>query len=234
MHRAIQELIMVQQPHLPMNRDNIKDKIMMAEIKVVNGCRYYPDFLGKTAQKNLLAHIRMALIKAPLFQPTMPRTGKPFSVSMSNMGPLGWVSDKDQGYRYQATHPQTGQFWPQIPSMLQDLWNDLAKFTLPPEACLINYYNATARMGLHRDDDEHHLQAPILSISLGDKATFRLGGSKRNDPTCTLTLQSGDIVILEPPLRDAYHGIDRIFYGSSRLVVEGGRFNLTLRRVNPA
>ncbi len=204
---------------------------MAMEISVVNGCRYFPRFLTKKVQLELLCNIRKALAKAPLYQPVMPRTGKPFSVRMSNMGDLGWVSDKVQGYRYQGVHPLTQQPWPAMPELLIDLWTDLTGFSLPPEACLINYYSAAARMGLHKDADEQNLQAPILSISLGDKARFRLGGKKRRDPTRTLILESGDVLILEPPLRLAYHGIDHLLAGSSRLLDEGGRFNLTLRRV---
>ncbi len=203
------------------------------EIEIAPGCRYFPDFLNQAAQQKLLEHIQKALLKAPLFQPTMPKTGKPFSVAMSNMGTLGWVSDKVQGYRYQETHPTTRQNWPPIPSTLLALWDDLTDFSLLPEACLINYYDAKARMGLHRDADEQNLQAPIMSLSLGDKAQFRLGGLKRSDPTRTFFLSSGDILILEPPMRIAYHGIDRVIAGASRLLAQGGRYNLTMRRITP-
>ncbi len=203
------------------------------EIEITPGCRYFPEFLNKTSQRLLLDHLKKALHEAPLFYPTMPGTGKVFSVRMSNMGEIGWVSDKEDGYRYQDTHPKTKKSWPQMPDLLHELWQELTGFTPQPEACLINYYNASARMGLHQDADERHLQAPIMSISLGDKARFRLGGLKRQDPTRTLILSSGDILILEPPLRMAYHGIDRIVPGSSRLLNEGGRFNLTMRRITP-
>lgn len=207
---------------------------MTMEIEVTKGCRYFPHFLNKTHQLELLQHIRESLSNAPLFQPVMPKTGKPFSVRMSNMGKLGWVSDQKLGYRYQGLHPDTGQPWPKIPPLLHQLWQELTHDALQPEACLINYYEPKARMSLHRDNDEQNQQAPILSISLGDKARFRLGGLRRKGPTRTLFLESGDILILEPPMRLAYHGIDHILGGSSRLLLEGGRFNLTMRRVNPA
>ena len=204
---------------------------MSKAMTIAAGCIYYPGYLKKSAQQELVGHIRSALESAPLFQPVMPGTGKPFSVRMSNMGKLGWVSDREKGYRYQCTHPVTGKEWPPLPAALTDLWDELTGFPLPPQACLINYYDKKARMGLHRDADEEHLQAPILSVSLGDRAQFRIGGRKRSDPTRAFALNSGDVLILCPPLRDALHGIDRIFYGSSRLLTEGGRFNLTLRRV---
>ena len=163
----------------------------------------------------------------------MPRTGKPFSVRMTNCGPLGWVSDKAGGYRYQATHPATGCAWPPLPERLLRLWEDVAGFTRPPEACLINYYAGSAKMGSHRDEDEEDRAAPVVSISLGDDATFHVGGLKRNDPKQRMLLRSGDVVVLGGASRLAYHGIDRIHAGTSSLLAEGGRFNLTLRRVTP-
>jgi alkylated DNA repair protein (DNA oxidative demethylase) len=131
-------------------------------------------------------------------------------------------------------HPETGKPWPPLPDRLLKLWQALLPDFPQPEACLINYYAPSARMGLHQDEDEAAREVPILSISLGDHARFRLGGLKRNDPTIGFELKSGDVLILEPPLRQAYHGIDRLIAGSSRLLTETGRFNLTLRRVNPA
>ena len=81
--------------------------------------------------------------------------GKPMSVRMCNCGPLGWVTDKDGGYRYQSTHPVTGQPWPPLPEVLLALWRDVASGFPPPQACLINYYAGAARMGSHVDADEH-------------------------------------------------------------------------------
>ena len=171
------------------------------------------------------------IAQAPLFTPTMPRSGKPMSVRMTNCGPLGWVTDKERGYRYQATHPETGQPWPPIPPMLLDLWDAVARYPAPPEACLVNYYAGSAKMGLHQDKDEEDFAAPVLSVSLGDTGIFRVGGRSRKDPTQMFELRSGDVVVLGGDDRLAYHGIDRILSGTSDLLPEGGRFNLTLRRV---
>lgn len=177
-----------------------------------------------------MEEIRRVLEGAPLFRPVMPRTGKPFSVRMSNCGPLGWVSDLD-GYRYQATHPVTGEPWPAMPQMLIDLWTALAPDSPPAEACLINFYETAARMGLHQDRDEETFDAPVVSVSLGDTATFRIGGTARKGPTKSFRLASGDVVVLGGEARLAYHGIDRILAGTSTLLKNGGRINLTLRRV---
>ena len=193
--------------------------------------QFFPQALEREAQIALLAALREVIAEAPLFTPTMPRSGTPMSVRMTNCGPLGWVTDKEQGYRYQATHPATGRPWPPIPKLLRDLWDDLAHYRAPPEACLVNYYNGGAKMGLHQDKDEEDFAAPVLSVSLGDTAIFRLGGRTRKDPTRALELNSGDVVVLGGADRLAYHGIDRIVAGTSDLIPEGGRFNLTLRRV---
>ena len=161
----------------------------------------------------------------------MPRTGKAFSVRMSNCGPLGWVSDKDGGYRYQAMHPVTGEPWPETPHLLMDLWRDLTGYPHPSEACLINFYAGGTKMGAHVDRDEADRAAPVLSVSLGDSAVFHVGGLRRGDPKTRVTLASGDVLLLEGPRRFAYHGIDRSLPGTSRLIPDAGRINLTIRQV---
>ena len=187
-------------------------------------------YLSPERQAALLAALRDILAEAPLFQPRMPRTGKPFSVRMTNCGPLGWVSD-EKGYRYQATHPDTGLPWPKMPAIVREAWADLSGYPHPPEACLVNYYEAKARMGLHQDRDEDEFDAPVVSLSLGDTALFRIGGTSRKAPTRSFRLASGDAMTLDGPDRLAFHGVDRIVAGSSDLLAEGGRFNLTIRRV---
>ena len=192
---------------------------------------YFPQRLDRGAQNALLAALRRVIAEAPLFTPTMPRSGNPMSVRMTNCGPLGWVTDKERGYRYQATHPETGKPWPPIPQMLLDVWDSVADYPFPPQACLVNYYTGSAKMGLHQDKAEGDFSAPVLSVSLGDTGVFRVGGRSRKDPTKTFELKSGDVVALGGEDRLAYHGIDRILGGTSDLLAEGGRFNLTLRRV---
>jgi alkylated DNA repair protein (DNA oxidative demethylase) len=192
--------------------------------------RYLPEFLDRSAQEQVLRDLREAVARAPLFTPVMPRTAKPFSVRMSNMGPLGWVSDKT-GYRYQANHPATELPWPAIPQSILAVWNRVSNYAHPPEACLVNFYGGDAKMGLHQDRDEEDFAAPVVSISLGDTALFRVGGTTRSGKTQSLKLASGDVLILEGPSRLAFHGIDRVIGGSSTLLKDGGRINLTMRRV---
>lgn len=206
---------------------------LKAALEIVPGLVHCPGYLDRAAQEALREALRAVLAAAPLFQPRMPRTGKAFSVRMSNCGPLGWVSD-EQGYRYQPAHPATGAPWPAMPARLRQAWAELAPGAPEPEACLINYYDQGARMGLHQDRDEAEFAAPVVSLSLGDSALFRVGGLTRGAPTRSFRLASGDAVILGGPARLAFHGVDRILAGSSTLLAEGGRINLTMRRVTRA
>jgi alkylated DNA repair protein (DNA oxidative demethylase) len=194
------------------------------------GLRFYPDYFGREQQAAILAELREVLAAAPLYTSHMPRSGRPMSVRMSNCGPLGWLSGQ-AGYRYEPKHPETGHPWPPIPGALVALWNEVANYPGAPEACLINFYTDTAKMGLHQDRDETDFDAPVVSLSLGDSCLFRVGGLKRGDPSRSFRLNSGDVVVLAGSARLAFHGVDRIYPGTSTLLAEGGRINLTMRRV---
>jgi alkylated DNA repair protein (DNA oxidative demethylase) len=207
--------------------------MLRAAIEIGPGIDHFPGFLDRGAQEALRDEVRAILREAPLFRPRMPRTGKPFSVEMSNCGPLGWVSD-ETGYRYQPTHPETGRPWPAIPPRLLEAFATIAPGAPAPEACLINFYDSAARMGLHQDRDEEEFSAPVVSLSLGDAALFRVGGLERKAPTRSFRLASGDAMALGGVGRLAFHGVDRVIAGSSTLLPQGGRINLTLRRVTRA
>jgi DNA oxidative demethylase len=198
--------------------------------RCADGLVYVPGYLDAAAQKTLLVDIEAVIAAAPLFRPLMPKTGKAFSVKMTNCGPLGWVSDRDGGYRYQAAHPETGEPWPAIPWLALRAWEELGAYPHSPEACLVNVYDPTARMGSHQDRDEEDFAAPVVSLSLGNSCIFRYGGSMRGGKTQALELASGDAVVLAGASRLAYHGVARILPGTSTLL-GGGRINLTLRRV---
>ncbi len=201
----------------------------------IGGASFYPGYLNRDAQAAMLAAIREVFAAAPLFTPRMPKSGRPFTVRMSNCGALGWISD-EKGYRYEPAHPETGAPWPPLPGPLAALWDDVAGYPQPPEACLINFYGPAAKMGLHQDRDEAEFAAPVVSLSLGDSCLFRVGGRQRSDPTRSIRLNSGDVVVLGGAARLAFHGVDRIYPGTSSLLMqggllEGGRINLTMRRV---
>lgn len=196
-----------------------------------NGVHWIPGFLDRQAQEALVEDIRRVVAQAPLYTPTMPKSGKPMRVRMTNCGPLGWVTDAERGYRYQAVHPVTGAPWPAMPDRLTAIWAELAEYPAEAEACLINFYDENARMGLHQDRDEEAFDAPVVSISLGDTCLFRVGETSRSGRTTSFRLASGDAVILSGKSRLAYHGVDRIYPDTSTLLKKGGRINLTLRRV---
>jgi len=200
------------------------------------GFKHYPLYFSLAEQQALIEAVKAGVKQAPFYQPTMPRTGAPLSVVMSNFGSLGWVTDQERGYRYDPVHPKTGQPWPGLPERLGELWDMVTDCPARPEACLINWYkeHKGSKMGMHVDNDENDLRAPVVSVSLGDPAMFRIGGPKRGGPTSRLKLFSGDVVVMAGEARLCYHGVSKVFYGESALVPKGGRINLTMRRVNEA
>lgn len=203
----------------------------MTEIKPINlnGFLIYKGLLSGADQSEILDDIRSGLPKAPMFS---PRTawGKPMSVQMSSAGKYGWYSDQ-KGYRYEPKHPN-GTNWPSIPQSVLRVWEELTGVARTPDCCLINFYRENARMGLHQDKDEKNFDFPVVSISLGDDALFRVGGLNRKDPTQSVWLSSGDVVVFGGAARLAFHGIDRIRFGTSNLLKNAGRINLTLRVVD--
>ncbi len=195
----------------------------------LRGAAYFPGFLDAAAQAGMVEDLRRVVAEAPLFSPTT-RFGGKMSVRMTSAGRYGWYSDR-RGYRYEARHP-SGRPWPPIPERVLSVWKGLVGPARLPDCCLVNLYEGNARMGLHQDRDEADLSWPVLSISLGDEALFRIGGTDRGGPTDSLRLRSGDVLILTGASRLAYHGIDRIYAGTSSLLPRGGRINLTLRVVD--
>jgi alkylated DNA repair protein (DNA oxidative demethylase) len=193
------------------------------------GVRVWHGYLDRTAQEALLSDIRDVVAKAPLFRPVTAR-GRPMSVRLTSAGAYGWVSDR-RGYRYEARHPGGGP-WPPIPDSVLAIWNAVSGVGRAPQCCLVNHYDVAARMGLHQDRDEADFTMPVVSISLGDAALFRVGGTTRGGKTQSVWINSGDVAVLSGEGRLAYHGIDRIRPGSSTLLPDGGRINLTLRVVD--
>jgi alkylated DNA repair protein (DNA oxidative demethylase) len=195
----------------------------------VGGFEIHKGRLDPADQARLAAELGAVVAAAPFFAPLTP-WGKPMSVRMTSAGRYGWFTDR-KGYRYVDRHP-SGVPWPPVPPTVLAVWRALVSEAREPDCCLVNYYSAGARMGMHRDADEKDFSWPVLSISLGDPAVFRMGGTARSDPTSTMLLKSGDVVVMGGPARLAYHGIDRTRFGASRLLPEGGRINLTCRVVD--
>jgi alkylated DNA repair protein (DNA oxidative demethylase) len=204
---------------------------MSGPIELTPGVFYWPRYLDPAQQRSLSAEVFRLAESASLYRPEMPRTGHKLSVEMTNFGSLGWFTDAQQGYRYEPFHPLCGTPWPQIPGSLLNIWRTTTGYSALPEACLVNLYRGKARMGLHRDSDELARDAPVLSVSLGDKAVFRFGPARKISSTQTILLESGDVLVFGGAARFMLHGIDRILPGTSSLIPGGGRVNLTLRRV---
>ena len=194
----------------------------------VGGISVFKEFLPLSDQLRLVEGLREVAAQAPVFSPKT-KFGKPMSVQLTAAGDFGWFSDQ-RGYRYVEHHP-SGVNWPAIPDSIMAIWRAVAGAAPDPECCLINFYGEGARMGLHQDRDEANFDWPVVSISLGDDALFRVGGTERGGKTESIWLQSGDVAVMGGPARLNYHGIDRIKFGSSSLLKEGGRLNITLRVV---
>jgi len=199
-------------------------------LDVAPGVVLWPQYFNAAEQENLVADVFRLAREAPFYRPRMPGSGAPFSVEETNFGPLGWLSD-ESGYRYIRQHPFTQASWPDIPPILTDLWGGISSYPAPPECCLVNLYRDGARMGLHQDRDEEVLDAPVVSVSLGDEAIFRIGGPTRRSASKSIRLRSGDVLRFGGPARLAFHGIDRVIPATSSRIPGGGRLNLTLRRV---
>lgn len=182
-------------------------------------------------QGELLTEVKRIAAFAP-FRHMVTRSGHTMSVAMTSCGPLGWVSDR-RGYRYVPDDPDTGQPWPAMPDSFRQLATTAAAQAgfdgFEPDACLINRYGPDTRLSLHQDRDERHLDAPIVSASLGLPATFLFGGLHRADPAQRVRLVSGDVVTWGGPARLAFHGVLPLPEGEHPLTGQC-RINLTFRK----
>jgi len=201
----------------------------MQPTEIIRGFKIFREVLDRAAQQAMVADLRGVAAAAPMFSPMTPY-GRPMRVRMTSAGKYGWYSDRS-GYRYERQHPD-GRPWPDIPPSVLDLWRRFAGAGRDPDCCLVNHYGEGVRMGLHQDRDEADFGWPVVSVSLGDEALFRMGGTTRGGKTASVWLRSGDVVVMGGEARLAYHGVDRIRFGSSTLLNGGGRINLTLRVVD--
>lgn len=179
----------------------------------------------------LLAEIAKIAARAPFRHFTIPG-GREMSVAMTSCGAWGWISDA-RGYRYSPLDPASSQPWPPLPPLFLHLARKSAEAAgfpeFLPDSCLINRYAIGARMGPHQDRDEHDLDAPIVSVSLGLAAVFLWGGGARRDPLRRVPLGHGDVVVWGGPARLHFHGIAPLKAGEHPLTGPF-RYNLTFRR----
>jgi len=186
--------------------------------------------LSQAASPAILTEILAILERVPPRRLVTPR-GKTMSVAMTNCGTLGWVSDRT-GYRYSPVDPATGAPWPGLPDSMRTLAIAAAAEAgfdgFRPDACLINLYEATSRMGLHQDRDESDFTQPIVSLSFGRSARFRFGGTERRQADRSLILADGDVLVFGGPARLMYHGVDKLI-GPPHSVLGERRVNVTFR-----
>ncbi len=192
----------------------------------LNGVAIWKSLIDRGQQKALTDALRRVAEHAPFRQYATPG-GQRMSVRMSGAGQAAWMSDRS-GYRYAALQPN-GESWPEIPGQLLEIWRTVSGVARDPDTCLVNFYGPGTKMGMHQDKDEADLSWPVVSISLGDDALFRVGGPRRGGKTQSIWLASGDVAVLAGKARLHHHGIDRIKSGSSTLLPKGGRLNATLR-----
>lgn len=194
----------------------------------IGGIRLHPGHLDRATQQALAAEVR-AIARAAPFAVQTTRRGQALSVRMTSAGLFGWTSDR-RGYRYEPHQPD-GTPWPPIPPGIRAVWDAVVPGARPPESCLVNWYAPGARMGMHQDRDEGDMNQPVVSISLGWDALFRVGGLARGGPTQSVWLHSGDVAVMGGAARLVHHGVDRIAEGAWTPLSAPGRVNLTLRVV---
>lgn len=210
-------------------RKDVKDaNLQQRPSRILRGVHVFDGLLDAPAQAALAEDVRAIVRAAPLIAPET-RRGRPLSVRMTSAGRVGWITDR-AGYRYAKVHP-SGVPWPPIPDRIRAMWDAVVPGAVPPDSCLVNWYGSGARMGLHQDRDEGDFDHPVVSISLGDDALFRIGNIERGGSTESLWLRSGDVLVMAGEARLVHHGIDRIVPGTSTLLDAPGRINLTLRVV---
>jgi alkylated DNA repair protein (DNA oxidative demethylase) len=195
---------------------------------VIRGITIWRGYLSRDEQVAMLADLRAVVAAAPFQSPVTPG-GKPMTVRMTSAGRFGWVTDR-RGYRYEPAQPD-GRPWPPIPPSALAVWQGVTGLDRTPDCCLVNLYRDGARMGLHQDRDEADFNWPVVSVSLGDDALFRIGNVAPGGSTQSVWLASGDVLVMGGEARLVHHGVDRIRPGTSTLLENGGRINLTLRVV---
>jgi alkylated DNA repair protein (DNA oxidative demethylase) len=208
-------------------------------MEIAPGAHHFHRYLPSDRQRALIDRCRLLIDgTVPAYVPIVRGGGK-MHVRMLCLG-------RHWNAKLYAYEPMRGDFdgmpVPSLPSDLRALAQELAgaaQMQIEPDLCLINYYDAEGRMGLHQDKDEGPVSigagVPVVSVSLGDTARFLFGGLKRRDPIEPIPLESGDVFVFGGPARLRYHGVSRIVPGSAPAELGiVGRFNLTFRQSDEA
>ena len=203
--------------------------------EIAPGAIYLARYLTFDDQRSIAARC-LALGSGPAgFYTPIVRGGHPMSVRMLCLG-RQWNA---RTYSYEDVRSDVdGQPAPPLPEEFAHLAQHAAAeagFTFRPDMCIVNWYGADSRMGLHQDKDESPESIaqglPVVSFSIGDTAQFLFGGLRRREPVEKMVLESGDVFVFGGPARLRYHGVTRILPGSAPpgLPFEG-RLNLTFRK----
>tara|TARA_B100000686_G_C16751710_1_gene952933 strand:+ start:496 stop:1116 length:621 start_codon:yes stop_codon:yes gene_type:complete len=204
--------------------------------------QFFVNALNTSVQHKIAKEVSRIAQIAPFFTPFIPKWNKPFKIQITNAGEWGWKSDK-YGYGYIKKHPLTGKEWPTIPSIFLQIWKEFTDVSVLPNCCLINLYkDAKSSLGLHQDKDENDFSFPVLTISLGNKATFNYGKTKKLCDLKKILLLSGSIVILHKKSRLYYHSISKIsetkdsilYFSPYFRIPPKSRVSITLRRFAPS
>jgi DNA alkylation damage repair protein AlkB len=202
--------------------------------KLAEGLFLFSGRLPAAEQRDLWRTCRdLADGPVPMYTPTV-RGGRKMSVGMLCLG-KHW---NGLSYQYEARRTDfDGLAVPAIPPAMAAIAIEAAAaagFSMAPDLCIMNFYTAEARMGVHQDKDERPdtiaAGIPIVSVSLGDAARFVIGGLSRKDATSPVILRSGDVLVMGGPSRLRYHGVTRILAGTAPEGTGPGRFNLTFRQ----
>ena len=207
---------------------------MSTIVRLADGLVCFERRLDVNEQRALWSECRaLADGPVPMYTPTV-RGGRRMSVGMLCLG-KHW---NGMTYSYENVRSDFDRLAvPPIPPAFVTIAESAAAdagFTMRPDLCILNYYTAEARMGVHQDKDERPetiaAGIPIVSVSLGDAARFVIGGLTRREPTRPLMLRSGDVLVMGGASRLRFHGVTRILSGTAPEGTGPGRFNLTFRQ----
>ena len=214
----------------------IQPELQMTMLVLPKGVRHMPGYLAARRRRRWSKSIREVVEAAPLYMPAMPKTGKEMSVRMTNCGALGWVTDKERGYRYQPTHPVTGAAVAADPGgAAATLARGLRLSASAARPAWSISTPTTAQDGPAPGPRRAGSSPPPSFRSRwATTACSASAGRSASAPTVSFRLESGDVVVLGGEGRLAFHGVDRIYPATSTLLKNGGRINLTLRRVTEA
>ena len=206
----------------------------VARFDIAPGAVHLKAFLGAEDQRRVAAAcLSLGEADAGFYTPIV-RGGHPMSVRMLCLG-RHWNA-RDYGYEMVRSDVD-GRPVPPLPGELRDIAAAAASaagFAVTPDTCIVNWYSAQSRMGLHQDKDESPESlaagAPVVSLSIGDTARFLFGGLRRRDRAEPILLASGDAFVFGGPSRLKYHGVTRIVPGTAPAGLPfEGRLNLTFR-----